>query len=362
MRSRAFFFTVITIIGIALIAGAIYTVKRFHSNGSKPAPTQEQVRIRTNKTINGTITNAMPDASTLIVHDDSGQETVVAIIPETKVVDDNGATTNAANLYRNATVAIKGESATADAMIAAEIRIISVPTLIVTTPTEIDPVGSPLSIEGKATGPWYFEAVFPVTVADKEKRSLGTGIARASADWMTESLVPFTATVEFAQPTTPTGYLIFKNANPSGEKSNEKTFEMPITFSSQATRSIKVFFNNSKLDPAVLCTTVFPVTRTIPWTEGVGRAAIEELIKGPTAQEKTASYFTNIDPFVRINDIRVENGTATIDLSKELEHDAAGSCRATAIRAQITKTLKQFSTIKDVVISIDGRTEDILQP
>jgi len=34
----------------------------------------------------------------------------------------------------------------------------------------------------------------------------------------------------------------------------------------------------------------------------------------------------------------------------------------TAIRAQITETLKQFPTVENVVISIDGRTEDILQP
>jgi hypothetical protein len=33
-----------------------------------------------------------------------------------------------------------------------------------------------------------------------------------------------------------------------------------------------------------------------------------------------------------------------------------------AISAQIRETLKQFSTVKGVIISIDGRTEDILQP
>jgi len=33
-----------------------------------------------------------------------------------------------------------------------------------------------------------------------------------------------------------------------------------------------------------------------------------------------------------------------------------------AIRAQIRETLKQFPTVDEVIISIDGRTEDILQP
>lgn len=361
MRSRAFFFTVIALIGIALFAGVIYLWRSTTGSGTV-AQKQERAHIRTNKTANGTITDIAPDASSLTVTDNEKREVTIVIVPETKIVGKNGATTNATDLYRDATIEVKGEGATTDAMIAAEIRIISIPEVIVSTPNGTDPVVSPLTIEGKAIGPWYFEASFPITVADEQKRALGKGVVTATSDWMTESLVPFTATIEFTQPTTPTGYLIFKKDNPSGLEENSKTFEMPITFSSTASRTVKVFFNNSKLDPAFLCTTVFPVTRTIPWTEGVGRAAIEELIKGPTAQEKTANYFTNIDSSVRINDIRVENGVAKIDLSEALEKNSGGSCRVTAIRAQITKTLEQFSSVKDVVISINGRTEDILQP
>jgi len=45
-----------------------------------------------------------------------------------------------------------------------------------------------------------------------------------------------------------------------------------------------------------------------------------------------------------------------------LEFQVGGSCRVSAIRAEIIQTLKQFSTIKEVIISINNRTEDILQP
>jgi len=45
-----------------------------------------------------------------------------------------------------------------------------------------------------------------------------------------------------------------------------------------------------------------------------------------------------------------------------LEEAVGGSCRVTAIRSQIEQTLKQFSTVQSVIISIDNRTEDILQP
>jgi len=45
-----------------------------------------------------------------------------------------------------------------------------------------------------------------------------------------------------------------------------------------------------------------------------------------------------------------------------LEFQVGGSCRVAAISAQIMETLKQFPTVKDVIISINSRTEDILQP
>jgi len=35
--------------------------------------------------------------------------------------------------------------------------------------------------------------------------------------------------------------------------------------------------------------------------------------------------------------------------------------RVSAIRAQITETLKQFETVNEVIVSIDSRVEDILQ-
>jgi len=178
---------------------------------------------------------------------------------------------------------------------------------------------------------------------------------------MSELLVPFTTELEFKTPTTETGFLLFKNANPSGLPEQEMTFEMPITFT-QRTITVKTFFSNSKLDPAFLCTTVFPTIREIPWTESVGRAAIEELLKGPNDDEKKRNYFTNINPNVRINALTIENGVAIIDVSEELDRNIGGSCRVTAIRSQITETLKQFPTIHEVVIAINGKTEDILQP
>ncbi len=128
------------------------------------------------------------------------------------------------------------------------------------------------------------------------------------------------------------------------------------------TMTVKVFFNNGNLDPEFSCNKVFPVEREIPKTEAVGRAALEELLKGPTDTEEAQGFFTNINPGVKIQSLIIENGLARVDFDEQLEFQVGGSCRVAAIRAEITETLKQFPTVDDVLISINGRTEDILQP
>ena len=96
--------------------------------------------------------------------------------------------------------------------------------------------------------------------------------------------------------------------------------------------------------------------------KAVARAALEELLQGPTRQEILEGYFTSINPNVKIQKLTIENTVAKVDFDITLEKNVGGSCRVTAIRNQITQTLLQFNTVKSVVISINGRTEDILQP
>ena len=71
--------------------------------------------------------------------------------------------------------------------------------------------------------------------------------------------------------------------------------EQPPTFqgaqgSGYETLQIKAFFLNDRLNPNLSCDKVFPVTRTIMKTRAVGRAALEELFRGPTEAEKSESY------------------------------------------------------------------------
>lgn len=136
----------------------------------------------------------------------------------------------------------------------------------------------------------------------------------------------------------------------------------PTPTSTATTTTIQVYFNNAELDPQITCTRVFSVSREVPRTQSVARAAILELLKGPTQAELQGNYTTALNPNVALKSITITNGIAHVDFSEQLGSGVAGSCRVGAIRAQITETLKQFPTVQNVVISINGRSEDVLQP
>ena len=88
----------------------------------------------------------------------------------------------------------------------------------VTSPVAGVEVKNPISVSGKARGPWYFEGSFPLVVTDWDGIIIGQGFATAEGDWMTEDFVPFSGTVNFEGGTGSSnnkGWLIFKKDNQS---------------------------------------------------------------------------------------------------------------------------------------------------
>lgn len=143
---------------------------------------------------------------------------------------------------------------------------------------------------------------------------------------------------------------------------NAQKRDVQTVFGTSDKGRVKVYFPNDKAKDNTSCELVFYAEREIPKTEAVAKAAVEELLKGPSDLERQAGFSTTISPGVTLQSIVIKNGVAKVDFNEALQFGVAGSCRVTAIRAQITQTLKQFSTVKDVVISINGKTKDILQP
>jgi hypothetical protein len=132
-----------------------------------------------------------------------------------------------------------------------------------------------------------------------------------------------------------------------------------VKLKSAVTSTVNVAFSvNGQTD----CTSTKTFSRTIVKTQSVGLVSLLELLKGPTEAEKAKGAYTAIPDGVKVRSLRISGTTAYADFDYNLDAGVGGSCRVQAIRAQITDTLKQFITIYNVVISIDGRTEDILQP
>jgi len=67
----------------------------------------------------------------------------------------------------------------------------------VETPRVNKALTSPLFVEGRARGYWFFEADFPIKLLDGNGELLAVAIAKAQSDWMTENFVLFSAEIEF---------------------------------------------------------------------------------------------------------------------------------------------------------------------
>jgi spore germination protein GerM len=244
--------------------------------------------------------------------------------------------------------------------------------LVVNFPVANQKISSPLKIAGYVNGQGWsgFEGqVGTVTLLDYKGNELATAVLKATTGW-TQLPTQFEADIDFTAANSGPATLLFKNENASGISEKDKEFSLQVQIvAGQAetpeTMEVSVFFSNNNLDPEVSCNKVFEVKRVILKTGGVARAAIEELLKGPTQEEIKSGYYTNINSGVKLNDISIQKSnppSALVDFDDKLDFQVGGSCRVGAIRAQITETLKQFPSIEDVIISIDGRTEDILQP
>lgn len=123
-----------------------------------------------------------------------------------------------------------------------------------------------------------------------------------------------------------------------------------------------VYFNNSKLNPNIQdCSLVYPVIREVPKTLAVGQASLEELFKGPTIEEKKlgyTSFFSDITKNI-LKSIKIVDKIVYVDLTdvRSVIPNASSSCGSSQFLAEMTNTLKQFSSIEKVIFAIEGNTQ-----
>ena len=117
--------------------------------------------------------------------------------------------------------------------------------------------------------------------------------------------------------------------------------------------------------------------RHVPVTSALDAAALNELLWGPgvynsrgfttmlPTPEQVLAYpgrTADWGPRVTLRSLKVVDGVALADFSKELRAYGGEPLRASLIHGQITQTLLQFSDIHDVQITIEGRRDATLEP
>ncbi|HET8574988.1 MAG TPA: Gmad2 immunoglobulin-like domain-containing protein [Candidatus Paceibacterota bacterium] len=90
-------------------------------------------------------------------------------------------------------------------------------------------VGKDFKVKGQARGGWYFEGSFPVTLLDKNGKTLVSGVVQAQGEWMTENFVPFEVDLKAPDSYIGPATLVLKKDNPSGLPQNDASVSLPIT-------------------------------------------------------------------------------------------------------------------------------------
>lgn len=140
-----------------------------------------------------------------------------------------------------------------------------------------------------------------------------------------------------------------------------------VSFGQKAqTMTVKVYFHNENLNPEMLdCNKVFPTNRVIRKTVAPARAALDELFKGATEEEKANGFwsFDRESTTGIIKSLNVKNKAAYLNFTRrafETLGNATTSCGG-GFFAMVEKTLTQFLTIKKVYYAVEGNTDDFYE-
>ena len=99
--------------------------------------------------------------------------------------------------------------------------------VVVDAPMANATISSPITVSGKAPGPWYFEASFPIEVRSATGTVLGVGVAQAQGEWMTTDDVPFTVQIDVKNYKGPATIVLHRD-NASGLPEHDASVSVPI--------------------------------------------------------------------------------------------------------------------------------------
>ncbi|HVG32583.1 MAG TPA: GerMN domain-containing protein [Pyrinomonadaceae bacterium] len=121
-------------------------------------------------------------------------------------------------------------------------------------------------------------------------------------------------------------------------------------------RQVRVYFprdgNPHPRDPFNLQFVVRNVAASAP-----ARPALESLLAGPTGTEKRRRLRALDSAGLKVGSLVIDKGTARVDFVSRGGKRWAGDLSPAEFRQAVERTLKQFSTVRRVTVSVDGRTD-----
>lgn len=237
----------------------------------------------------------------------------------------------------------------------------------ISTPRPNATIQSPIKITGEARGNWFFEASFPIKIYDGDGKELGTAIAEAKAEWMTEKFVPFEAMLEFEVPTTVKGTLVLQKDNPSGRPEFDDKLVVPVVFGAgTTTRSVSLYYYNQDKDQDasgnVQCSKqgLVAVSRNISSGGDLIENTIRRLLEGGLTEEEKAAGVTTEYPIsgLTLQKTDLQSGVLTLTFDDSENKTVGGACRVGVLWSQIEATAKQFPEVKEVKFM----PEELFQP
>jgi len=230
--------------------------------------------------------------------------------------------------------------------------------ITVNSPLTNDAVDNPIHVTGEAR---VFENVVSWRLLDVDKNILTSGTTEAAAPDMGQ-FGPFDFYVVVPAVTDKNITLeVFQASAKDG--SDTDLVSIPLALNRIDSTEIKLYFHNNTLDPEITCVKTFAVRQEIVATQSPARAAMVLLLQGyPDFNGQETDYYSAIPFRTWLKDISISaDGIATVDFGGAIAGPMGGSCLVGSISAEIENTLKQFDSVKEVKILIDGEA-DRLQP
>lgn len=314
--------------------------------------------------VSGAVYIYIPTAKLLTIMEEKGSVISLDLSSSDFIFTDNsGNGFSLSNLRRGFLVEASGLWTDKKTLVARSLQLVKVPNISVFTPIKGEEVGIPLVSSGEAR---VFESAYRYRLLDADDTMLAEGFDMANAPDVGQ-FGSFSFSLFYPAPKGIAGTLeVFTNSAKDGEEID--MVRVPVVFKPGLSKAedvtdVQIFFTNNVKDPKTEnCEKTYPVTRSIKKTPTPVRSVLDLLLLGPKDEEKINGYGTTINDGVAIKGINLDKGVVTVDFNKRFMQEVGGSCRVLAMRSQIENTLKQFTSIKEVIISVEGKTEEVLEP